>query len=324
MPINLNEKNEHSMLPSNRIDRMISLSMLSSDENDADRPISQRLKKSVLVIKRKRLRRVKDFGRYAWNNTSSKHLEEAESKIFEILSNSIDGRFVSVRNRNEIEQIWTISLNVKSENVPLVLVHGFGGGVALWSLNLDALAADRPVFAFDLPGFARSSRPTFSFDHRQVENEFVEIFEQWRISVGLNKKFLLLGHSFGAFISTAYALRYSQWIKQLILVDPWGFAQRPENIWQTGRLQKIPTWLRSFSPVFMKISPLVGLRAAGPLGVPAIKHFRSDLRVKFDKLFHDDRILLYLYHCNTQKPTGEQAFQTLSDCFAWAKGKMSR
>ena len=57
------------------------------------------------------------------------------------------------------------------------------------------------------------------------------------------------------------------------------------------------------------------------LGVPAIKYFRSDLRLKFDKLFHDDRILLYLYHCNTRKATGEQAFRTMSDCFAWAKGK---
>ncbi len=50
-----------------------------------------------------------------------------------------------------------------------------------------------------------------------------------------------------------------------------------------------------------------------------IKHFRSDLRIKFEKLFNDDRILIYLYHCNAQLPTGEQAFRTISDCFAWAK-----
>jgi hypothetical protein len=42
--------------------------------------------------------------------------------------------------------------------------------------------------------------------------------------------------------------------------------------------------------------------------------------MKFEKLFDDDRILVYLYHCNAQLPTGEKAFRTISDCFAWAKG----
>jgi len=51
-----------------------------------------------------------------------------------------------------------------------------------------------------------------------------------------------------------------------------------------------------------------------------MKYFRPDLRVKFEKLFDDDRILVYLYHCNAQVPTGEQAFRTISDFLAWAKG----
>jgi hypothetical protein len=54
-----------------------------------------------------------------------------------------------------------------------------------------------------------------------------------------------------------------------------------------------------------------------------IKYFRADLRIKFKKLFNDDRILIYLYHCNAQLPTGEQAFRTISDCFAWAKGEFT-
>ncbi|CAF4310681.1 unnamed protein product, partial [Adineta steineri] len=32
--------------------------------------------------------------------------------------------------------------------------------------------------------------------------------------------------------------------------------------------------------------------------------------------------LINLYHCNAQIPTGEQAFRTICDCFAWAKEPM--
>jgi hypothetical protein len=86
----------------------------------------------------------------------------------------------------------------------------------------------------------------------------------------------------------------------------------------------------------MKFSPLAGLRAARPfgkenfifhvffylisLGVRIMKYFQPDLRVKFEKLFDDDRILVYLYHCYAQIPTGEQGFRTISDLLAWAKG----
>ena len=54
-----------------------------------------------------------------------------------------------------------------------------------------------------------------------------------------------------------------------------------------------------------------------------MKYFRPDLRIKFETLFNDDRILVYLYHCNAQIPTGEQGFRTISDCLAWAKGLLS-
>lgn len=50
------------------------------------------------------------------------------------------------------DKIWTISLNEESPKTPIVLLHGLGAGVALWCLNLDSLAAERPVYAMDLLG----------------------------------------------------------------------------------------------------------------------------------------------------------------------------
>ncbi|CAN8024201.1 unnamed protein product, partial [Ixodes persulcatus] len=60
------------------------------------------------------------------------------------------------------------------ERVPLVLVHGFASGVALWLLNLDKLSEDRTVYSFDTLGFGRSSRPRLSSDSLEAEYQFVQ------------------------------------------------------------------------------------------------------------------------------------------------------
>lgn len=79
--------------------------------------------------------------------------------------------------------------------------------MGLWIRNLDPLSRTRPVYAFDLLGFGRSSRPSFPSDAEKAEEKFVDSIEQWRKSVGL-ENMILLGHSLGGYLATSYAIQY--------------------------------------------------------------------------------------------------------------------
>jgi len=160
-------------------------------------------------------------------------------------------------------RIWTVSANADKPNVPLVMVHGMGGGVGLWAQNIDALAEKRPVHMFDLLGFARSSRPTFGSSPKLVEMEFVESIEEWRREMKIDKM-ALLGHSLGAYVVSAYALKYPKNIEHLFLIDPWGFPDKPAN---NERSKRIPAWARAVAVVLSRSNPLSVIRAAGPFGM---------------------------------------------------------
>lgn len=90
-----------------------------------------------------------------------------------------------------------------------MMVHGFGGGVGLWILNLDHLSTHRPLHTFDLLGFGRSSRPPFPQDAQGAEEEFVSSIEAWRHEMGI-PSMILLGHSLGGYLAASYSLQYPE------------------------------------------------------------------------------------------------------------------
>ena len=140
------------------------------------------------------------------------------------------------------------------------MIHGFGGGAGLWALNIDALAKHRTVYAIDLLGFGRSSRPQLSGDPLEAEEQFVTSIEQWRQEIGL-EKFVLLGHSFGGFLASSYTLKHPSRVQHLILADSWGFSEKPAEL-----QYNIPTWVKVVATLIRPFNPLAGLRAAGPWG----------------------------------------------------------
>ncbi|XP_071785530.1 (Lyso)-N-acylphosphatidylethanolamine lipase-like [Asterias amurensis] len=252
-----------------------------------------------------------------WSPTSAKLLQQAEESILSCIKTKYEGKFVPITSE---DKLWTIKLNPSeaSDKTPVVLVHGFASGVGLWSLNLDALSEKQPLYAFDMLGFGRSSRPKMPNDPELAEKEFVDAMEKWRSKVGI-EKMVLVGHSLGGYLTYSYSIQHPERVQHLVLADPWGFSEKPP-----AEELRFPLWIRAIGAVATAFNPLSSIRAAGPWGPRLLKRARGDLSKKFIKLFDDDRICTYIYHCNAQQPSGEEAFKSMSQMLGWAVNPMVR
>lgn len=257
---------------------------------------------------------------FSWTSSSAAMLRAAEKKILSCLKTTYRGWFVDIGPVvGTSDKIWTISLNEDSNKTPILLLHGLGSGVALWCLNLDALAATRPVYAIDVLGFGRSSRPTFSSNSVEAENQLVKSVEEWRREMNL-ENFILLGHSMGGFLAASYAIKHPERVKHLILADPWGFPEKPANV---NERYNVPLWVRAVAYVIQPFNPLWPVRLAGPFGQRLIERIRPDIVKKFSHVVEDVSVIPeYIYQCNAQNPSGEAAFRAMMSGFGWAKNPM--
>lgn len=210
------------------------------------------------------------------------------------------------------DKIWTLAMNTDSDSTPIVLLHGYVSALAFWMLNLDEFSAHRPVYAIDLLGFGKSSRPSFAEDPKEIEEQYVMFLEKWRESMNI-PKMILLGHSLGGFITSCYALKYPERVEHLILADPWGYTPAPDP--------KQHSFLRRYLlQVFTKFPPFRMVRAAGPLAPRFLRSTRPDIVGKFESVFEDHQkktVSEYIYHCNNIEISGELAFHRLLKNGPW-------
>ncbi|CAG9765836.1 unnamed protein product [Ceutorhynchus assimilis] len=254
-----------------------------------------------------------------WTKHSENRLAELEITILSVVKSKFKTWFVPIGSSvGQDDKIWTITLNEESKNTPLVMLHGFAAAIGFWCKNFDEIAKDRPVYAIDLLGFGRSSRPTFAKDCESAEQQWVDALEEWRKQVKL-EKFILLGHSFGGYLATSYTMQHPDRVKHLILADPWGFAEKPPNY-------KPPTFFRIMGVIlfpFTYFNPLAAIRAVGPLGPALVRKMRGDIARRYSDSFENtDVITEYIYQCNSQYPSGETAFHSFVKGFGWSKNPM--
>lgn len=135
------------------------------------------------------------------------------------------------------ETIQNASYLDLGNGIPIIILHGFMGNKECWLPLIKHLLPHCRCISLDLLGFGESGKPKIRYD---VATE-VAFVRQLALKLGLDS-FYILGHSFGGWVAAAYALRYPEQVKGLLLAAPAGirddsFCGRYDHLrpllWQT-------------------------------------------------------------------------------------------
>ena len=100
---------------------------------------------------------------------------------------------------------------------PILFLHGYGGMIEHWDLNIPEFAHAHKIYAMDLIGFGKSEKPNVRYS--------LELFAaQIETFLYLKKldKVILVGHSMGAASSIYFAHHNPRRVTGLVLANPSG------------------------------------------------------------------------------------------------------
>lgn len=195
---------------------------------------------------------------------------------------------------------------------PMVLLHGLGGGAALWSMNLDALSREYEIIAIDLLGFGRSTRMTYT--GRTADDAiayWIDSLEHWRQYLGI-ESMVLVGHSLGSYVATNYAIRYPSRVHRLVVVCPFGIIHSTSL---SGEHRDLPFYWKIGLKVITATSPQTFVRLLGHAGPSLMYRFRGNYdNGRYTRLYGagDTRVSEYVYHLTAgASGSGDYAFMAL-------------
>ncbi|KAH0848814.1 hypothetical protein AYO21_08256 [Fonsecaea monophora] len=147
-------------------------------------------------------------------------------------------RLVPLSGKNRALNEFSVVRNVPEEGDPehnLVILHGYGAGLGFFYKNFEPLsrAPGWQLYALDMLGMGRSSRPPFKLKSKtreaqitEAEDWFIDSLEEWRVKKKIDKM-TLMGHSMGGYMAVCYALKYPGRLNKLILASPVGIPEDP-------------------------------------------------------------------------------------------------
>ena len=104
------------------------------------------------------------------------------------------------------------------EGPAVILLHGLGASLAVWSENIGPLGAVGSVYAVDLPGHGKSDKPFgLLYDSMAGGHFLVSLMDALELSSAV-----LVGNSAGGLVASWCAVNHPERVRGLLLVDTAG------------------------------------------------------------------------------------------------------
>ena len=139
---------------------------------------------------------------------------------------------------------------------PVVMLHGVVSTADCWTYAIPALRDHYQIIAPDMPGHGRSDGGLVPYGLAFYTGWLADLLDALHIP-----RVRLVGHSMGGAIAAAFAMRYSERIERLVLVDALGLSSKfpwlgarnitaslPDFLIATLTGRNDPYLLRSFQP----------------------------------------------------------------------------
>jgi pimeloyl-ACP methyl ester carboxylesterase len=143
---------------------------------------------------------------------------------------------------NGVELAWDRWGDDDTSSPPLVLCHGFMGSSFDFALQVDALAADRPVVTVDHRGHGLSTKThdLATYSIAQLTGDFIAFLDQ-----AVCTQVDLLGHSMGGRVALGAVLQRPDLVRSLILMDTtaWSFVPDDPEV-----REMMGSFIESFDP----------------------------------------------------------------------------
>ncbi len=107
----------------------------------------------------------------------------------------------------------------EGEGPPVIFIHGFGGDLANWQFNQEALAETRQTYALDLPGHGGSIKEVGAGDVPALARAVLDFMD----AKGIEQAHLV-GHSIGGAIALWLALEQPERVASATLICPAGLG----------------------------------------------------------------------------------------------------
>jgi len=128
----------------------------------------------------------------------------------------------------------------------VVLIHGFGGDLDNWLFNIDALAQQARVYAFDLPGHGQSVKTLEDPSLAGLAGALRAFLD----AVELDSAHLV-GHSMGAAVATSFACESPERVESLSLISAAGLGPEINSAYIDGFVDAASR--RELKPVLLNL-----------------------------------------------------------------------